>query len=85
MATVVSLTQIQVGTNQPGPGTYLIEGSETSLSLNQVNIIGVAEYWDPTKLVYLDARLVFLDIPVNNVITVTDDYTTIVGYITANP
>jgi hypothetical protein len=86
MATVVELTQIQIGQQQASdPGQYIIEGSETPLSLNQANIIGVSEYWDALGEVYLpNTRLIYLSTSSIIPIAVTDSYATIAGYITAN-
>jgi hypothetical protein len=85
MATIASLTQVQIGNKLPNPGQYIIQGSETPLSLDQANIIGVVEYWDASTNVYLDARLIFLNTFLLTPIVVTDSYAIIVGYITANP
>jgi hypothetical protein len=86
MATVVELTQIQIGRQQASdPGQYAIQGSETPLSLNQANITGVSEYWDSIGDVYLpNTRAIYLSITSPAPIAVTDSYATIAAYIAAN-
>jgi hypothetical protein len=86
MATVVELTQIQIGTKQPGPGQYAVENSQTPLSINQANIIAVSQYWDAVGKVYIpNVRLIYLTAPYIIPIAVTDSYATIAAYIVANP
>jgi hypothetical protein len=85
MATVVELTQIQIGTKQPGPGKYAVENSQTPLSINQANIIGVSQYWDDAGKAYIpNVRLIYLTSPSIIPIAVTDSYATIAAYIAAN-
>lgn len=92
MATVVDLTQVQVAQTTPLPngqisGLYWVPDSAKPLSIDQTSIVGVGYFWDQVGKRILDGVVV---VYISNVTTappilVTDSYTTIKGYITANP